>query len=64
MSFHDAMNKLSKTDIISPVYYIVGGTKPGEGAIITRDRLKARDIWKLNTKANRFGIIDIYIYNS
>ena len=32
---------LSTNETLAPVYYIVGGLKPGEGAIITRDRTHA-----------------------
>ena len=29
------------------VYYIIGGVRPGEGAIVTRDRLNTADVWRL-----------------
>lgn len=40
--------RLSKTPIITGVYYIVGGVRAGEGAVITRDRTGPADIWSLD----------------
>lgn len=39
--------RLSKTPIITGVYYIVGGVRAGEGVVITRDRDGPVDIWPL-----------------
>lgn len=36
--YEDAKRMLSKTRLLAPVYFILGGTKPGEGSVITRDR--------------------------
>ncbi|TKS71219.1 N-acylethanolamine-hydrolyzing acid amidase [Collichthys lucidus] len=47
--FQDAVMRLSKIPIITGVYYIVGGVKAGEGAVITRDRTGPADIWPLDT---------------
>lgn len=33
------------------IYYIVGGAAPGQGAVITRDRPKAHDVWSLEPGA-------------
>ncbi|XP_077384932.1 N-acylethanolamine-hydrolyzing acid amidase-like [Festucalex cinctus] len=46
--FQDAVLRLSKIPIITGVYYIVGGTRPGEGVVITRDRAGPADIWPLD----------------
>jgi len=35
-NFDDAVDSLSNTPLLSPVYYIVGGSRPFEGVIITR----------------------------
>ncbi|XP_019735061.1 N-acylethanolamine-hydrolyzing acid amidase [Hippocampus comes] len=45
--FQDAVLRLSKVPIIADVYYIVGGARPGEGAVITRNRAGPADIWPL-----------------
>jgi len=42
-SYQQAVNMLSNTPMLSPVYYIVGGVKPFEGVIITRS-LNATDL--------------------
>ncbi|XP_061439366.1 N-acylethanolamine-hydrolyzing acid amidase-like [Rhineura floridana] len=47
-SFEAAALMLSKTPIIADVYYIIGGTTPREGAIITRKRSGPVDIWPLD----------------
>ena len=46
--FQDAVMHLSKIPIITGVYYIVGGVRPGEGVVITRDRTGPADIWPLD----------------
>ncbi|KAM7005593.1 N-acylethanolamine-hydrolyzing acid amidase-like [Tautogolabrus adspersus] len=46
--FQDAVMRLSKIPIITKVYYIVGGVRAGEGAVITRDRAGPADIWPLD----------------
>ncbi|XP_053260376.1 N-acylethanolamine-hydrolyzing acid amidase-like isoform X1 [Podarcis raffonei] len=47
-TFETAALMLSKTPIIANVYFIIGGTKPGEGAVITRRRSGPVDIWPLD----------------
>ncbi|KAM4588879.1 N-acylethanolamine-hydrolyzing acid amidase-like [Odontesthes bonariensis] len=46
--FQDAVMRLSKTPIITGVYYIVGGVRAGEGVVITRDGTGPVDIWPLD----------------
>ncbi|XP_039206252.1 N-acylethanolamine-hydrolyzing acid amidase [Crotalus tigris] len=46
-NFEEAALMLSKTPIIADVYYIIGGTAPRQGAIITRKRRGPVDIWPL-----------------
>lgn len=46
--YEDALMRLSKIPIITGVYYIVGGVRPGEGAVIARDRTGPADIWPLD----------------
>ena len=38
---------LTTDEILAPVYYIIGGSKPGQGAIVTRDRTKTDNIMTL-----------------
>ncbi|XP_042323237.1 N-acylethanolamine-hydrolyzing acid amidase [Sceloporus undulatus] len=46
--FEAAALMLSETPIIADVYYIIGGTTPREGAVITRRRRGPEDIWPLD----------------
>lgn len=47
-NFEAAVYKLAKTPLIADVYYIVGGTSPQEGVVITRNRGGPADIWPLD----------------
>ncbi|XP_039701416.1 N-acylethanolamine-hydrolyzing acid amidase [Pteropus medius] len=47
-NFDAAVYRLSKTPLIADVYYIVGGTSPQEGVVITRNRGGPMDIWPLD----------------
>ncbi|KAL0979627.1 hypothetical protein UPYG_G00187480 [Umbra pygmaea] len=47
VDFQDAVMRLSKIPLITSVYYIVAGVKPGEGVVISRDRKGPADIWPL-----------------
>ncbi|XP_074848132.1 N-acylethanolamine-hydrolyzing acid amidase [Carettochelys insculpta] len=49
--FQAAVLKLAETPIIADVYYIVGGTSPKEGVVITRNRRGPADIWPLEPTA-------------
>ena len=56
-TFDEAVKLFSTGDLIDEVYYIVGGAAPGEGAIITRDRLNTADIcgWEAWTRTDGSG---------
>ena len=43
-----AVRQLSAGQLIDENYYIVAGTQPGEGCVISRDRTKAADVWRLD----------------
>lgn len=47
-NFEAAVLTLAKTPLIADVYYIVGGTSPREGVVITRNRGGPADIWPLD----------------
>ncbi|XP_077977688.1 N-acylethanolamine-hydrolyzing acid amidase-like [Glandiceps talaboti] len=57
-NFDEAVHMLSTEQIIAPVYYIIGGMKPGEGAVITRDRLASKDVWKLDSSNERWFLVE------
>lgn len=44
-----AINNLSNGALIADVYYIVGGVSANQGAVISRNRLNATDVWVLNS---------------
>ncbi|XP_045202882.2 acid ceramidase-like [Mercenaria mercenaria] len=49
--FAAARDKLANTQLIAPAYFILGGTKPGEGAVITRNReVNGTDVWMMTDK--------------
>lgn len=45
-SYEDAKDKLAKTKLLAPAYFILGGNKSDEGCIITRSRNAALNIKK------------------
>lgn len=47
-NFEAAVYELAKTPLMADVYYIVGGTFPQEGVVITRNRDGPADIWPLD----------------
>ena len=51
-NYEDAVKLLSSADLIAPVYFIVAGVKPDEGAVITRNQWEAIDIWRLNASSS------------
>ena len=51
-SYDEAVHVLSTRYIAAPAYYIVAGTKPNEGAVITRDRNVLSDLWQLNVSSS------------
>lgn len=50
--YDSALGALSKTNLIADVYYIVGGMD--SGAVISRNRTVAADVWKLDSKGGRW----------
>jgi len=50
-TFDEARDKLAYTQMIAPAYFILGGTRPGEGVVITRNReVNGTDIWPMTDK--------------
>lgn len=58
-TFNDAVTYLSKTDLIAPAYFIVGGLQPYEGAVITRSQFEVVNMWRLNASSS--GIESWYL---
>lgn len=47
-SYDDAVNLMSKSDLIAPAYFIIGGVKPYEATVITRNQSSVVDTWRFN----------------
>lgn len=56
--YQSAVTMLSKTEMIAPAYFIVGGTKSGEACIITRSRTKAIDTWKMDKSKGEWFLLE------
>lgn len=46
-NFNDAVKVLANTPSPAPVYLIVGGVGHNQGAVITKNREKAQQVWYL-----------------
>ena len=51
-SYDEAVEMFSKQYIAAPAYYIVAGSRPNQGAVITRDRNILNDLWQLNVSSS------------
>lgn len=58
-TFPTALDAMSHGDLVNPVYYIMGGTKHNEGAVVSWARDKAVDVWTLaeQTAPSQFFIL-------
>ena len=57
-SFRQAIDMFSHHPLIAPCYFIVGGTQPGEGVVITRGRWSTVDLWWLKPKQGRWYLVE------
>uniref|UniRef100_A0A8C3WSK3 Acid ceramidase n=1 Tax=Catagonus wagneri TaxID=51154 RepID=A0A8C3WSK3_9CETA len=56
-SYEEAKNILTKTKILAPAYFILGGNMSGEGCVITRDRKQSLDVYELDPKQGRWYVV-------
>jgi len=56
--YKSAVSMLSKTEMIAPAYFIVGGTKSGEACIITRSREKTIDTLNMDTNKGEWYLLE------
>jgi len=56
--FEDAVQLASTQRLIAPVYFILSGVNPGEGAVVTRNRTVADDVWRLDADAGRWFLVE------
>eukprot|EP01084_Bolivina_argentea_P202455 345915_1 len=48
-NYKDALNALINTQIMAPVYFIIGGLKYPDGAVVTRNETYSFNLWSLET---------------
>jgi len=56
-SFDDALMVVSTAHLIAPVYITMAGVKAGEGAVVTRNRTVADDVWRLDPDNGRWFVL-------
>ncbi|XP_040821639.1 acid ceramidase isoform X2 [Ochotona curzoniae] len=57
-SYEEAKNILTKTKILAPAYFILGGNQSGEGCVITRGRKNALDVYGLIPKQGIWYVVE------
>eukprot|EP00794_Sanderia_malayensis_P007413 gene7413-8233_t len=57
-SYSEAKEVLSSTQLLAPAYFILGGTKSGEGCVITRSRSKSLDVMNLNPENGAWYVLE------
>jgi len=55
--FNSALQIITTTPLIAPVYIIVGGATAGQGYVVTRNRTDAADVWSLQ-EANQWWLVE------
>ena len=58
LDFEGAIENLAYKPLIAPCYLIIGGVGPDQGAVITRDRIAALDIWRLKSFDGRWFLVE------
>ncbi|CAJ0941387.1 unnamed protein product, partial [Mesorhabditis belari] len=53
-----AVDRLIRTPLICPAYITVAGVKSGEGTIISRKRMGAANVWKLNPLKGHWFLVE------
>ena len=53
-SYEDALEVLMSATFMAPSYLIIAGVKSGQGAVITRNRINTRDLWRLDPPSQWF----------
>ncbi|XP_075052699.1 acid ceramidase [Mixophyes fleayi] len=57
-SYEEAKNLLSKTEMLAPAYFILGGNKAGEACVITRSRRSCIDTWELDLQKGEWYVLE------
>ena len=56
--YASALEHLSSVTLITPSYIILGGAESTQGAVITRDRTAALDVWSLAPMSGRWYVLE------
>jgi len=56
--FDAAIENLSNGELVTDVYYTVAGVSSGQGAVISRNRFNASDIWRLNATGGEWFLVE------
>jgi len=54
--FNSALKMLSNSELIADVYYIMAGVSAGQGAVISRNRFNATNVWMLDSPNRWFEV--------
>ncbi|XP_077135764.1 acid ceramidase isoform X1 [Ranitomeya variabilis] len=57
-SYDEGKTLLSKTVLLAPAYFILGGNKSGEACVITRSRQSCLDIWELDIQKGQWYVLE------
>ncbi|XP_068134759.1 acid ceramidase [Hyperolius riggenbachi] len=57
-SYEEAKSLLSKTEMLAPAYFILGGNKSGEACVITRARRSSLNFWELDTRKGEWYVLE------
>ena len=58
LTFDDAIMQLGYEPLIAPCYLIMGGVDSTQGVVITRNRIAALDIWRLDSDRGRWFLVE------
>ncbi len=58
LSYDQAAHILQTTPQVSDGYFMIVGTRPGEGMVITRNRKNTADVWTLDKSKGRWYILE------
>jgi len=54
--YPSALQQLSNDELIADVYYTMAGVSAGQGAVISRNRLNATNVWQLNAPSRWYEV--------
>jgi len=55
-NYPSALQQLSNNELISDCYYIIAGASAGQGAVISRNRMNATNVWELDSPSRWYEV--------